>query len=88
MAFSFVERPEKREFHYKPQFYQEEEQKSVYHEGEEFDKEKFASHLHDSWTNRRASQKNGGGKFPLKTVIWLSFIVFVLVFFFVKFMEK
>lgn len=88
MAFNFVERPEKRKFNYKPQFYQPEEEKTVYKEGEEFDSKKFAEHLHSSWSQHRTSGRDNGNKFPLKTVIWLAFIVFVLVFFFVKFFDK
>lgn len=87
MAFNLLERPEKREFHYKRRFYQAEEDKPVSKDGEDFDPDKFADRLHRSWSSHRMSRQDRN-KFPLKTVIWLAFIVFVLVFFFLKFFEK
>lgn len=87
MAFNLIERPEKREFRYKPRFYQREEDKPMDNSGEDFDPDKFAERLHRSWSSKRISQQDRN-KFPLKTVIWLMLIVFVLVFIFIKFMDK
>lgn len=87
MAFNLIERPEKREFRYKPRFYQREEDKPMDNSGKDYDSEKFAERLHRSWSSKRMSQQDRN-KFPLKTIIWLMFIVVVLVFFFIKFMEK
>ena len=87
MAFNLIERPEKREFRYKPRFYQREEDKPMDNSGEDFDPDKFAERLHRSWSSKRISQQDRN-KFPLKTVIWLMLIVFVLVFIFIKFMYK
>jgi hypothetical protein len=87
MAFNLIERPEKREFRYKPRFYQHEEDKPMDNSGEDFDPDKFAERLHRSWSSKRISQQDRN-KFPLKTVIWLMLIVFVLVFIFIKFMDK
>ena len=87
MAFNLIERPEKREFRYKPRFYQHEEDKPMDNSGEDFDPDKFAERLHRSWSSKRISQQDRN-TFPLKTVIWLMLIVFVLVFIFIKFMDK
>ena len=87
MAFNLIERPEKREFRYKPRFYQREEDKPMDNSGEDYDPEKFAERLHRSWSSKRMSQQDRN-KFPLKTVIWLMFIVIVLGYFFFKFMDK
>ena len=87
MAFNLIERPEKREFRYKPRFYQREEDKPMNNSGEDYDPEKFAERLHRSWSSKRKSQQDRN-KFPLKTVIWLMFIVIVLGYFFFKFMDK
>lgn len=87
MAFNLIERPEKREFRYKPRFYQREEDKPMDNSGEDYDPEKFAERLHRSWSSKRKSQQDRN-KFPLKTVIWLMFIVIVLGYFFFKFMDK
>ncbi|MBO4654942.1 MAG: hypothetical protein J5644_05300 [Bacteroidales bacterium] len=87
MAFNLIDRPEKREFRYKPRFYQREEDKPMDNSGEDYDPEKFAERLHRSWSSKRKSQQDRN-KFPLKTVIWLMFIVIVLGYFFFKFMDK
>lgn len=87
MAFNLIDRPEKREFRYKPRFYQREEDKPMDNSGENYDPDKFAERLHRSWTSKRMSQQDRN-KFPLKTVIWLMFIVVILVFLSVKFFGK
>ena len=87
MAFNLIERPEKREFRYKPRFYQRDEDKPMDNSGEDYDLEKFAERLHRSWASKRKSQQDRN-KFPLKTVIMLMFFVIVLVFFYVKFFAK
>lgn len=87
MAFNLIERPEKREFRYKPRFYQREEDKPMDNSGEDYDPEKFAERLHRSWSSKRMSQQDRN-KFPLKTVIWLMLIIVVLVFIFTKFIDK
>jgi len=87
MAFNLIERPEKREFRYKPRFYQRDEDKPMDNSGEDFDPEKFAERLHRSWASKRKSQQDRN-KFPLKTVIMLMLFVIILVFFFVKFFDK
>lgn len=87
MAFNLIERPEKREFRYKPRFYQREEDKPMDNSGENYDPDKFAERLHRSWSSKRMSQQDRN-KFPLKTVIWLMFIVVILVFLSVKFFGK
>ena len=87
MAFNLIDRPEKRQFRYKPRFYQAEEDKPVDKSGEDFDPDKFADRLHRSWASKRMSQQDRN-KFPLKTVIWLMFIVLVLGYFFFKFLDK
>ncbi len=87
MAFNLIDRPEKREFRYKPRFYQREEDKPMDNSGENYDPDKFAVRLHRSWSSKRMSQQDRN-KFPLKTVIWLMFIVVILVFLSVKFFGK
>ena len=87
MAFNLIERPEKREFRYKPRFYQREKDKPMDNSGEDYDPEKFAERLHRSWSSKRMSQQDRN-KFPLKTVIWLMLIIVVLVFIFTKFIDK
>ncbi len=87
MALNLIQRPEKREFHYKPRYYQSEENKTVNKDGSDFDPDKFAERLHKNWSSHRM-RKDDRNKFPLKMVIWLAFIIFVLVYFFVKFFEK
>ena len=87
MAFNLSDRPEKREFRYKPRFYQREEDKPMDNSGENYDPDKFAERLHRSWSSKRMSQQDRN-KFPLKTVIWLMFIVVILVFLSVKFFGK
>ena len=87
MAFNWIERHEKREFRYKPRFYQREEDKPMEKSGEDYDPEKFADRLHRSWSSKRMSQQDRN-KFPLKTVIWMMFIVLVLGYFFFKFLDK
>ena len=87
MAFNLIDRPEKREFRYKPRFYQREEDKPMDTSGENYDPDKFAERLHRSWSSKRMSQQDRN-KFPLKTVIWLMFIVVILVFLSVKFFGK
>ena len=86
MAFNWIERHEKRQFHYTPRFYKNKEDEPVSKSGEDYDSDKFAERLHSRWSSRRMTQEERN-KFPLKTVIWLMFIVVVLVFFFVKFMK-
>ena len=87
MAFNLIDRPEEREFRYKPRFYQREEDKPMDNSGENYDPDKFAERLHRSWSSKRMSQQDRN-KFPLKTVIWLMFIVVILVFLSVKFFGK
>ena len=87
MAFNLIDRPEKREFRYKPRFYQREEDKPMDNSGDNYDPDKFAERLHRSWSSKRMSQQDRN-KFPLKTVIWLMFIVVILVFLSVKFFGK
>ncbi len=87
MAFNLIDHPEKREFRYKPRFYQREEDKPMDNSGENYDPDKFAERLHRSWSSKRMSQQDRN-KFPLKTIIWLMFIVVILVFLSVKFFGK
>lgn len=88
MAFNFIERPEKREFRYKPRFYNPDKESSGGKSGEEeYDSSKFAERLHRKWSSKRMTEQDRN-KFPLKTVIFLMLIVFVLAFFFIKFLDK
>ncbi|MEG1555378.1 MAG: hypothetical protein RR356_01470 [Bacteroidales bacterium] len=84
MKFNFTERPERRKFNYKPRFYKPEGNTSKL--SETHDTEEFAQRLHENWESRR-KRRTERSKFPLKTVIWLAFIVIVLAYLFVKFFE-
>lgn len=76
-------RPEKRKFKYKPRYHEANEEKR--NREENFDIDQFADKIHRSWSGKRSSRSRN--TFPLRTFIWLLFIVFVLVFFFYKFMN-
>jgi len=89
MDFQFLHRPEPRKFNYKPQFYNEDENNE---DGkpeirkELSEQEAFARRLHNNWERRR-SRKEDTRKASLRTIIWMAFIVFMLLFFVFKFMN-
>lgn len=75
-------RPEKRQFRYKPRFNKTEEE--IKNDYGDLDPDKLAERLHRSWSSKR--KRNRKTQFPLRTVIWLMFIVIILVYFFYRFM--
>jgi hypothetical protein len=82
MSFLSPPRREKREFKYKPRFSNTSNHQK---NGEDtFDTNEFAERLHRSWDRKRTNRTRN--KFPLKTLIWLMFIVIILVYLFYKFL--
>jgi hypothetical protein len=84
MNFTFFHRPETRKFNYKPQFYEPTEEKVK--RSEEFDSDEFAKRLHKNWSSKRKTQKQGISNF--KSIIWIIFILFILLFFYYKVFMK
>ncbi len=84
MNFTFFHRPETRKFNYKPQFYEPTEEKVK--RSEEFDSDEFAKRLHKNWSSKRKTQKQGISNF--KSIIWIVFILFILLFFYYKVFMK
>jgi len=76
MNFPFSHRPQVRSYNYKPQYYVPEEETPM--NVQKFDKEQFGSKLKRSWENKRRLKNNTTGN--LRTVVWMVFIVFVLLF--------
>jgi hypothetical protein len=84
MNFTFFHRPETRKFNYKPQFYEPTEEKVK--RSEEFDSDEFAKRLHKNWSSKRKTEKKGISNF--KSIIWIIFILFLLLFFYYKVFMK
>lgn len=88
MDFQFLHRPEPKKFNYKPQFYNEDENNE---DGrpetrrELSEQEAFARRLHNNWERRRSRKDNK--KTSFRTIIWMAFIVFILLFLVYKFMN-
>ena len=88
MNFTFFHRPETRKFNYKPQFYvpDEEKPKRPSSNSSEFNSDEFAERLHRSWNQRRHNKKQGISNF--KSIVWIVFILFLLIFVYYKFFMK
>ena len=89
MDFQFLHRPEPRKFGYNPQFYNEEENnedRNPETRRQLTEPELFARRLHNNWERRR-TRREDSRKASLRTIIWMAFIVFMLLFFVFKFMN-
>ncbi len=84
MNFTFFHRPETRKYNYKPQFYEPTEEKVK--RSEKFDSDEFAKRLHNNWSSKRKTKKQGISNF--KSIIWIVFILFILLFFYYKVFMK
>lgn len=89
MEFQFLNREKPKKFNYKPQFYNEDEaddERSV-REGKRplTEQEEFARKLHNSWNSRR--QRKIESHSTIRSVVWMAFIVFVLLFVVYKFLN-
>lgn len=82
MSFSFFHTPEHRNFNYKPRYYDPERDTKT-PEGE-FDKNKFARNLHDSWNRNRPSTKNRERSGNRKTMLWAILILALLLYIILK----
>lgn len=81
MSIFTVPRPEKREFRYKPRFY--EKDGGIKDENGEIDTTKMAERLHRSWDSKRKARKNNTN--ISKSFIFIMLIIVVLVYLVLKF---
>lgn len=79
MALFNFQKPEPREFNYKPRFYTPDEQKPT---GDH--RRDFANELHREWDSKRRHSKDRGSM-PWITIISMLFFAVVLGFIFYKF---
>jgi hypothetical protein len=84
MNFTFFHRPESRKFNYKPQFYVPDDEKVK--RSSEYDTEELSRRLHQNWDQKRKHKKQGISNF--KSIIWIVFILFLLLFFYYKIFMK
>jgi len=84
MNFTFLHRPEARKYNYKPQFYVPDEEKPV--NAKDFNPDKFGDKLRNSWERNRRTRSNPTGN--MRTVIWIAFLLFILLFAAWKFIFK
>ena len=80
MNFTFFHRPESRKYNYIPQFYTKEEDKIP--KSSSYNSDEFAERLHRNWSKKRQNQNKGGGS--IKTIIWIAFILFLLIYIYWK----
>jgi hypothetical protein len=79
MAFLGIEKPEPREFKYKPRFYDQDAEQAT---GDR--QTDFANKLHREWSSRR-HHRTGDNKFAWLPIISIVFFALVLAFVFFKF---
>ncbi|HNX20829.1 MAG TPA: hypothetical protein PKG88_00550 [Bacteroidales bacterium] len=85
MNFTFFHRPDSRKFNYKPQFFVPDDEKPK-RNSSEYNSDEFAERLHRSWGQRRHNKKQGISNF--KSIVWIVFILFLLIFVYYKFFMK
>ena len=79
MSFFGFEKPEPREFNYKPRFYDPDKEQSTGDKQTDFDNK-----LHREWSNKRRHHANDN-KFAWLPIITIVFFALVLAFVFFKF---
>ncbi len=77
MAFNIIERPEPREFKYKPRYYKPEQEEST---GDH--RTDFANHMHDEWDSKRRHGKDKQNKswLPIMCMLFFAIILALVIF--------
>ncbi|MCQ2285243.1 MAG: hypothetical protein MJZ76_00010 [Bacteroidales bacterium] len=82
MNYQFLHRPEPKKFNYKPQYFNEDDldasEETRQNRRQLSEQEEFARRLHNNWDRRR--QRKREDKSSFRTIIWMAFIVFILLF--------
>ena len=76
MKSLFYERPKKREFRYKPRFY--EQDGGVKDENGNINLDKFGDRIHHKWSEKRSRRREQA--MPWRTIVFLMMVIFILIY--------